>query len=159
MRTIHCIFMVVVLLLPAAGCNDSSSVLDLPRADPVVVFTSGADALAAAAVAPVDVRGVSVHDKLLFLEVGYRGGCAEHRFALHVSSAFLESVPPQAVLVLSHDDAGDGCAEDQIAYVTFDLSELERVYRESYRSGGPLRLQVFAPGALDPFRPLPLFDF
>lgn len=149
----------VVLLLPAAGCSDSGKVLGPDRGEPVVLFASGFDAMSAAAVDPARIEAVSIAGDQLFIEAAYAGGCAAHRFALHASKAFLESLPPQAVMVLSHDAAGDSCERQLVQTLVFDLDVLRGAYREVYPDDGPLQLRIFAPGAVDPARPLPLFEF
>lgn len=159
MRGSRIILLLAVLLLPAAACNDSATFIGPAPADDVLIFESGSEALAAASVSALEIDGVSVRESLILLDVTYDGGCAEHRFALHASSSFLESFPAQAVLVLSHDDGGEACTEPQATSLIFDLSELEQVYRSSYNDDGPLELRLFGPGKIEPLRPLPRFEF
>jgi len=149
----------VALLLPAAGCNGSGNVLGPDRGDPVVIFATGFDAMAAAEVDPARIERAAIEGDQLFVEVAFDGGCSRHRFALHASSAFLESLPPQAVLVLSHDASGEACRDPHAVGLVFDLAALKQIYRETYRGDGALQLRIFAPGAIDPVRPLPLYAF
>lgn len=58
----------------------------------------------------------------LQLSVDYRGGCANHNFALYWSGAVDESLPPQVVVQVLHDNGGDTCDEIQTAQLSYDLA-------------------------------------
>lgn len=72
----------------------------------------------------------------LSLDIQYGGGCAEHRFALLVDPAFMESQPVQVVARLAHDAAGDPCRALLGRTLRFDLSSVRRHYIASYGGGG-----------------------
>lgn len=71
----------------------------------------------------------------LSLEVRYGGGCREHRFALLVDPAFMESFPVQVAARLAHDADGDPCRALLTRTLRFDLSPLREHFQASYGPG------------------------
>jgi hypothetical protein len=77
-----------------------------------------------------------VEGDTLSLDVQYGGGCAEHRFALLVDPAFMESQPVQVVARLAHDAGGDMCRALLTRTLRFDLTRLRQRYVAAYGGGG-----------------------
>lgn len=71
----------------------------------------------------------------LSLEVRYGGGCREHRFALLIDPAFMESFPVQVAARLAHDADGDPCRALLTRTLRFDLSPLREHFEASYGPG------------------------
>lgn len=71
----------------------------------------------------------------LSLDIQYGGGCAEHRFALLIDPAFMESQPVQVVARLAHAAGGDMCRALLMRTLRFDLSSLRQRYVAAYGSG------------------------
>lgn len=131
-----------VLLFAGAGmaCQRSGPL------DPVNAFLTGTEMLAPALLVPRDdprlwptdpwtyVAHRAVGDTLS-LDIEYGGGCREHRFALLVDPAFMESQPVQVVARLAHDADGDACRALLRRTLRFDLSQLRQHYAASYGAG------------------------
>jgi hypothetical protein len=81
------------------------------------------------------ITAVTVTGDTLRLQVSYGGGCARHRFAFLVGSAFMESHPVQVHARISHDAGGDTCRALISRALAFDLSRLKQRYREGYGPG------------------------
>ncbi len=71
----------------------------------------------------------------LSLEVRYGGGCREHRFALLIDPAFMESFPVRVAARLAHDADGDPCRALLTSTLRFDLSPLRGHFEASYGPG------------------------
>lgn len=71
----------------------------------------------------------------LSLDVRYGGGCRDHRFALLIDPAFMESFPVQVAARLAHDADGDPCRALLTRTVRFDLSPLREHFEASYGPG------------------------
>lgn len=134
---------VSVLLLAGAGvaCQGSGPL------GPVNAFLTGTEVLAPALLVPRDdprpwptdpwsyVAHRVVGDTLS-LDITYSGGCREHRFALLVDPAFMESQPVQVVARLAHDAGGDMCRALLMRTLRFDLSSLRQRYVAAYGGSG-----------------------
>ena len=57
----------------------------------------------------IDVEALSVSDTMLHVDYGHGGGCETHQYSICWDGSVSESEPPQARLVLWHDDGGDTC--------------------------------------------------
>ena len=103
-----------------------------------------------------DITQVSVEENNLTIDVTYQGGCQKHDFNLYAWSAFLESLPPQGTLYLSHNAHGDSCTDEISQSLSFDLSPLDQERNDP--SEHPLLLRIFAPiggsFSTDPIMPL-----
>ncbi len=91
----------------------------------------------------VEITQVSIEENRLTLNVNYLGGCQKHDFELYAWSAFLESLPPQATLYLSHDAHDENCTEEISQSLIFDLSPLDQERNDP--SDHPLILRIYAP--------------
>jgi len=90
-----------------------------------------------------EVNQISLEGDNLTIDVTYQGGCQQHTFELVAWSAFLESLPPQVTLYLSHNAHGDNCTEETNLKLTFDLSPLDQERKDP--SEHPLILRIYAP--------------
>jgi hypothetical protein len=104
------------------------------------------------------IENVRIVGDLIKLTVSYSGGCRRHVFKLFGSTGFMESLPVQARLFLSHDGNGDMCEALIRDELVFDLSSLKRSYKKAYSDDGPVLLRIFGPGATEPIRPLPRYE-
>lgn len=77
----------------------------------------------------------AIEGDLLTLDIRYGGGCKEHRFALLIDPAFMESYPVQVFARLAHDADGDMCRALLYDSLHFDLGPLRRHYEASYGGG------------------------
>lgn len=80
--------------------------------------------------------GHDIQGDTLSLVVRYGGGCREHRFALLIDPAFMESLPVQVAARLAHDADGDLCRALLTRTLRFDLTPLREHFRASYGAGG-----------------------
>ena len=82
---------------------------------------------------PVEIMSAAIKGDILFLSIGYGGGCQTHDFGLCWDGAFAESDPVQASLVLAHDAKGDLCE----AYITeekqLELTSLKKAWQDAYQ--------------------------
>jgi hypothetical protein len=88
----------------------------------------------------VDVR---LEKDILKIRVAYQGGCKEHIFELYAATAFLQSMPPQGLLHLSHDAHGDTCTGTIEKLLPFDLTPLNTERNDP--SEHPLLLRIYEP--------------
>lgn len=95
----------------------------------------------------------------LMVQVQFGGGCRDHRFALYRENVFLESLPVQLQLHLTHDAQGDACRALLSRELTFDLTAVREAYRKHYGERGPLMLRLHAPGAGQPTGPALRYEF
>ena len=107
----------------------------------------------------VTIKNASIEGDLLTLKVAYGGGCKTHRFALYGSGGFMESLPVQTRVFLSHDANGDACEALIQEEIIFDLAPLKREFRKTYSKNGRIGLRITEPGTDEPIRPLPLYEF
>lgn len=131
----------VLLLLALPGCSSSG-----PSAPADLLMAIADDQVAPALLIPRDdLRGWpfdpwtfvahEIQGDTLFLEVRYGGGCREHRFALLIDPAFMESFPVQVAARLAHDADGDPCRALLTRTLRFDLSPLREHFEASYGPG------------------------
>lgn len=78
------------------------------------------------------IEQVNITCDELRLKVTYGGGCMEHEFKLAAWDYFLESVPVQANILLSHNANDDPCYSLITETLPFDLSTLKDEYRSMY---------------------------
>ena len=101
---------------------------------------------------PVEIEVSGVKGDVLFLTVGYSGGCATHEFGLCWDGAFAESEPVQVWLKLGHDAKGDACE----AYITepmqLDLSPLKEAWIAAYKQDhGTINVHLAGWDAVIPY--------
>jgi hypothetical protein len=84
---------------------------------------------------PVQVLKSEIEGNLLFLTIGYSGGCAEHTFTFVGSNMIAKSLPPIRNVNLLHD-TDDTCREYIEKELVVDLSAL--AYKQE--SGSQIKL-------------------
>jgi hypothetical protein len=107
---------------------------------------------------PVSIQKIEISGDLMTITVEYAGGCADHSFALHACSGFLESWPPQSEIMMVHEDPDDPCDAVVTEDLVFDLVPLKDTYRASQGRSRTLKLNVFESGGPPHYRPQPLYD-
>jgi len=102
------------------------------------------------------IVAVTLEKDILKIQITYQGGCQEHIFELYAWTAFLQSLPPQDVLYLSHDAQGDTCTNKVEKLLSFNLAPLNTERNDPTEH--PLLLRVLEPvgGAftMKPYMPL-----
>jgi hypothetical protein len=106
-----------------------------------------------------EILSARIEGDRLRLEVAHAAGCSDHDFALLHDGGFLESHPVQTHIRLAHDAHGEMCRALAMPVLYFDLSPLEELYRESYRTGGAIVIHLWGPGATGPVAPPLLYEF
>jgi len=129
-----------ILLLALPGCISSSP------AAPIDLLMTADDQVAPALLVPRDdarpwpfdpwtFLSHRVEGDTLVLDVQYGGGCREHRFALLIDPAFMESHPVQVAARLAHDADGDLCRALLTRTLRYDLMPLREHLTASYGAG------------------------
>ena len=108
---------------------------------------------------PVTIQEANVDGDRLKLKITYSGGDKKHDFNLFGSESFLESLPVQAELFLSHDANGDMAEALITEELTFNLSPLKELYRKMYHHNGSILLRIHEPGVMATFRALIIYEF
>lgn len=104
--------------------------------------------------APMDAVSIDaaiVDGDALVLDVSYSGGCETHVFAACWDGLFLESLPVQVKLALSHDANDDVCDAYIHEQITLDLTPLAEAHESSYGPGSAtivINLDGWAGGSL-----------
>jgi hypothetical protein len=134
-----------------------------PPSAPPIQFTELPPA--ALHVAPWTFLDAAVGGARITFHVGYSGCQPEHAFSLWMTGAFMESMPPRAMITLVHEtqEECDAAFEQRIA---FDLGPLFRRYMVAYGPGelilnvrGPdgfsheMRIGIAMPDSSDPGYP------
>lgn len=92
---------------------------------------------------PFSLEEAFVAGDTLHLRLSHGGGCANHEYRLFMSpAAFMESYPVQANLYLQHNGNNDMCDALLMPRLQFDLRPIAEAYRASYRSDGPVLLNL-----------------
>ncbi|MFH1143651.1 MAG: hypothetical protein V1774_03820 [Candidatus Eisenbacteria bacterium] len=110
---------------------------DGPVIPPVRLIDAPADSL------PLDsyhLGRIAVDGNRLILEVGFSGCGPDHPFQLFMVGGFMESLPVQARLILSHDDLGELCDAYFTVTLMYDLRPIREAYIEAYGAPGRIIL-------------------
>jgi len=76
-------------------------------------------------------RSVWVEGNILYVNVGYSGGCQEHEFTAYWNGLWAESAPPITGILIVHDAHDDFCeAAFGPQTLQFDLSSVTSVYAD-----------------------------
>ena len=77
--------------------------------------------------APATIKDAQFIGSDLLITFQFAGGCplnsAPHRFTLHTQGTLAESLPPQLITWVRHDDQQDPCGQLQTDQVRFDASK------------------------------------
>jgi hypothetical protein len=158
----HCLLIgICCLFLLLPGCDQGNPSVLSPQINSPYTGIILVDDLSAAAVATdnAQIKSTVVASDLLTLVGRYGGGCAQHEFKLFGSKRLLESYPPQADIILSHNANGDACKALITDSLRFSLVSLREFYQVSYGSGGTLLLRIHEPGAAAPLSLLVRYEF
>lgn len=79
------------------------------------------------------INAATLRGDILTVNVSYSGGCETHEFTLVAEERFLESLPVQLRVSLSHNANGDRCEALITEDYHFDLTPLKEVYQTGYR--------------------------
>jgi hypothetical protein len=132
MRHTRTIMAGVAVLALASGCSHGEPVEPLQAAaggKPSVVLTGEFDRWRHDA---YEFVSMAVVGDTLDVQVRFGGGCRDHDFTLLVAPLFMESYPVQMRASLAHDAKGDLCRALVGRRLSFDLSPLSVLYRQSY---------------------------
>jgi hypothetical protein len=86
---------------------------------------------------PLVLRQFSLEGGILELEVEYGGGCKSHDHDLVAWGGWMETVPVQVHVLLTHEDPDDPCDALIRRTLRYDLTRLREDYEASYPNGGP----------------------
>jgi hypothetical protein len=155
------LFICFLLALLVPGCERFDPSVPSLQDDTTWTSIVMVDDLSSAGLATdnASIKSVSLAADLLTIVAQYGGGCREHEFRLFGSTRFLESNPPQADIVLSHNAHGDACKALITDSLRFSLATLREFYRASYGSRGTLLLRIHEPGAASSLSPLVRYEF
>lgn len=81
----------------------------------------------------LDIR---LEDYILWMRVGFGGCSPDHPVQLYMVAGFMESLPVQARLLLSHDDRGELCDAWFERDLAWDLRPIMERYRQEYGEFG-----------------------
>lgn len=73
---------------------------------------------------PIDVEALSIDGRMLSVSHGHGGGCGTHQYSICWDGSVTESEPPQARLILWHDDGGDTCEAYLSGIYTVDIQPI-----------------------------------
>lgn len=81
---------------------------------------------------PVEIFDAAIKGDVLFLDIGYGGGCEDHLFGLCWDGLFAESEPVQVSIALGHDAQGDACEAYIMEQKAIDLGPLRQAWIDAY---------------------------
>lgn len=82
----------------------------------------------------LDVAGIALAGDILYVDVGYGGGCAEHILAGCWDGSFAESDPVQVWAFVSHESNDDNCDAYLSDTIEIDLSPMKADYQAGYQT-------------------------
>ena len=149
----------VFLVFP--GCDRFNPATSSLQSDTTYAAIIMVDDLSSAGLATdyAHIISTTISSDVFVLVTQYGGGCTHHDFKLFGSKLFLESLPPQVEIVLSHNANGDQCKALITDSLRFSLTRLRELYQSSYGSKGALLLRLHEPGRLEPLSPLLRYEF
>ncbi len=86
---------------------------------------------------------ISIEEDIIKIDVSYSGGCEKHDFDLIWSGDFMESLPVQVSIYLSHDSKGDACEALIMKTLQFDLTPLKESYQNTYEETGNVVINFY----------------
>jgi hypothetical protein len=141
--------------LLTAGCRRDGPVEPLSGPVPILV----GNAPSAFRMDPAVIRSATITGDDLRIAVEFAGGCAEHHFSLLHFGIFMESLPVQTNVQLTHDAGGDRCRALLGRELLFDLTPLRRAYVEAYGRAGTIVIHLYEPGSTAAVRPPLRYEF
>jgi len=145
-----------MMSLPFTACSHPADVY--PAGQPIPAVSSGGVVTTRAD--PAEIMQVNIAGDQLRIAVRHAGGCRDHIFSLLPSNVFLESLPVQMSVQLTHDARGDPCRALVGQELVFDLTPIRRTYQEAYRTErGVVMLRIWAPGGTEPHPGLARYEF
>lgn len=82
---------------------------------------------------PVEITAAAIKGDVLFLDIAYGGGCADHEFGLCWDGAFAESDPVQTWMTLGHESNDDPCDAIVMEERQLDLTDLKQAWIDGYQ--------------------------
>lgn len=123
-----------------AGCASPATPMEGPTAIRIASGASGPQDHA-------EIVDASISGDLLSVTLNHGGGCTEHSYGLVNAGVFLESLPPQTHVTITHDAHGDNCRALVEKRLEFDLGPLRRLFQEQSPGGGDMLIILLnAPG-------------
>lgn len=80
----------------------------------------------------LEIQEVIINNDNISINVSYGGGCKIHDFTLIGESRFVETLPVQGDIILSHNSNGDRCEMLRLDTLIFDLIPLKETYLEGF---------------------------
>jgi len=113
---------------PTASTSGDGNPADTPKALRVTASPAPKD--------DIVIKSLEVQGDTLVTRVMHSGGCKEHTYELLWNGSFQgsETGDSRAELVLAHDANGDACEALLNRTVSFDLTPLQRRWRERNKS-------------------------
>jgi hypothetical protein len=152
-------FISFILLLFLTGCSEEQVVN--PPADPEIKNIRFLPVLINDSLYtdPAVIVSANIENDILKLIVNYTGGCKEHYLELYSEMAFLESIPVQLNMKLSHNANDDICDRLVRDTLYFDLKTVKGLFFNYYGSSvGMVILNIKDPSD-STFLPKPFYRF
>ncbi len=122
----------LICMIVFAGCEKEFVYLEPDELDaiPVIVDKALHNQSAVAIQDLFSIEGGEINGDILKLTVSFTGGCEEHKFRLIVSTIFLQSKPPKAFVLLTHDAKDDTCTQSIMEELRYDLTPLKEHFQQ-----------------------------
>ncbi len=96
---------------------------------------------------PFTIMSTEVIGDTLDVLVQYSGGCVEHDFRLVCYGSWMESLPVQVGILLSHNAYDDNCDAIITKTLRFNLTPLRNEYNRSYPNSPGIIIMVLRYGS------------
>ncbi len=148
----------LICMIIFAGCEKEFVYLEPDKLDaiPIIIDNNLYEEAAFSPQAPVSIEQAEINGDILDMAVSFTGGCEEHIFRLVASTAYKKSIPPKALIILTHDAKDDTCTQSIMEELRFDLTPFKKHFQE-VEVGGPFIMPI-RPGNLGPPTML-IYDF
>lgn len=81
---------------------------------------------------PYQILEASIQGDVLYVGIGYGGGCRAHAVRAVAWGGWMESNPVQVRVIISHEDFDDPCDAFVTQDLRFDLGPLKNAYQETF---------------------------
>lgn len=71
-----------------------------------------------------DIKSVKIEGNLMFIDISFSGGCAEHSFKMIGNAAIKKSLPPIRSIQLVHENNDDVCRSIVNKTIEVDITDL-----------------------------------